>query len=298
MCYSAETEVDPQGYLDLNIPANIDIDTINYLIATRAEGAKITVPRGFDLWALRQGGALAEAVNQWRADELAKWQETLSASKARLETAMQKTTKTALKDRGIAERKIKQARRKIEGLETASPQSGDNRVFPGVFVPLLVRDGTENVVRLMRYQCRPARAPANYDRRFPGTYNARRDNLDAFWREQYLHSHGVLLADAFYENVERDGSNQVLRFTPRTGERMRIACLWSHWEKAGEQLDSFAAVTDDPEPEVAAAGHDRTVINLPARVLDQWLTVRDDAAAQALLDDKLHPYYEHEALAA
>ena len=117
MCYSAETEVDPQGYLDLNIPADIDIDTINYLIATRAEGARITVPRGFDLWCLRQGGQLAEATASWRAAELDRWQETLRASVSRLETAMQKTTKTALKDRGIAERKIKQAKRKIVGLK-------------------------------------------------------------------------------------------------------------------------------------------------------------------------------------
>src|SRR5690606_40570510 len=50
-----------------------------------------------------------------------------------------------------------------------------------------------------------------------------------------------------------------------TGEPMLIACLWSHWSdpQGGEpELYSFAAITDDPEPEVAAAGHDRTVINI------------------------------------
>ena len=211
---------------------------------------------------------------------------------------MQRTTKTAINDRGIAERKIKQARRKIEGLESTDPQPADNRVFPGVFTPLLVNDAGRHVVRLMRYQCRPARAPANYDRRFPGTYNARRDNLDAFWREQYLHTHGLLLATTFYENVERDGANQVLKFTPRTGERMLIACLWSHWQQGNEWLDSFAAITDEPEPEVAAAGHDRTVINLRRANVASWLDVHDDETAQSILDDKQHPFYDHEALAA
>lgn len=103
MCYSAETIADPQGYLDLGIPADIDIDTINLLIATRAEGAKITVPRGFDLWALRQSGQLSDAVSSWRGEELTRWQSSLKASKERLEKALQKTTETAINDRGIAE---------------------------------------------------------------------------------------------------------------------------------------------------------------------------------------------------
>ena len=32
----------------------------------------------------------------------------------------------------------------------------------------------------MRYQCRLAGKPAFYDVKFPGTYNARRDNLEGF----------------------------------------------------------------------------------------------------------------------
>lgn len=41
--------------------------------------------------------------------------------------------------------------------------------------------------------------------------------------------------------------------------------MWSHWtDSKGPELDllSFAAITDEPEPEVAAAGHDRTIINI------------------------------------
>jgi putative SOS response-associated peptidase YedK len=62
--------------------------------------------------------------------------------------------------------------------------------------------------------------------------------------------------------VEADGKNQVLAFTPRHGGPMFIACLWSHWtDPTGKEPDllSFAAITDDPEPEVAAAGHDHTI---------------------------------------
>src|SRR5690606_11016081 len=157
----------------------------------------------------------------------------------------------------------------------------------------------QRVMRPMRYQCRPAGKPAAYDRKFPGTYNARRDNLEGFWRQQFGRSHALMVADVFFENVEGpDGRNRVLAFTPRTREPMLIACLWSHWtDPAGKEpsLAAFAAITDAPEPEVAAAGHDRTVIDIRPEHIDTWLNP-DPSKLQALhavLDDRRHPYYEH-----
>jgi len=54
-------------------------------------------------------------------------------------------------------------------------------------------------------------------------------------------------------------------------------------------------VTDDPEPEVAAAGHDRTIVNLKPENVDAWLTPQGRSVEEmfAILDDKQHPYYEH-----
>ena len=68
-------------------------------------------------------------------------------------------------------------------------------------------------------------------------------------------------------------------------------------DPAGKEPDllSFAAITDDPEPEVAAAGHDRTIINIKPEHVDAWLNPeRTNLAAQyAILDDRARPYYEH-----
>ena len=89
----------------------------------------------------------------------------------------------------------------------------------------------------------------------------------------------------------------MLEFTPKTGDDMLIACLWSHWtDPKGVEPDlySFAAITDDPEPEVAAAGHDRTIINIKPEHVDAWLNPQGDLAAmQAIFDDKRHPFYEY-----
>lgn len=88
----------------------------------------------------------------------------------------------------------------------------------------------------------------------------------------------------------------MVQFTPRTGESMLIACLWSHWTDPGKGPDllSFAAITDDPEPEVVEAGHDRT-INIRPEHIDAWLNPdpKNLAALYAIFDDKRHPYYEH-----
>ena len=120
-----------------------------------------------------------------------------------------------------------------------------------------------------------------------------------YWKDLFGHHHAVMQVDTFYENVEAgDGRNRVLQFTPRDGGPMYVACLWSRWtDPAGTQPDllSFAAITDEPEPEVAAAGHDRTIINLKPECIDAWLNPDpcDLPALYALFDDRQHPYYEH-----
>jgi putative SOS response-associated peptidase YedK len=162
----------------------------------------------------------------------------------------------------------------------------------------------------MRYQCRPARAPSKYDDLYPGTFNARRDKLDQFWRGEWCHSHGVVVAQAFYENVPlhkaegrelRRGeqeSNTVIQFKPETGQDMLVACLFSEWKSndgSEEDLLSFAFITDEPPEEVRNAGHDRCIIPLRRENLMSWLSpeANDMAAQYAILDDRERPYYQH-----
>ena len=82
---------------------------------------------------------------------------------------------------------------------------------------------------------------------------------------------------------------------------MLVACLYADWSDPQEgRLLSFAAVTDEPPPEIKAAGHDRCIINLRQENVEAWLTPngRSDDELQAILDDRQKPYYEHEILAA
>jgi putative SOS response-associated peptidase YedK len=64
--------------------------------------------------------------------------------------------------------------------------------------------------------------------------------------------------------------------------------------RRGHRL-SFAAITDEPPAEVAAAGHDRCIIPIKPENIDAWLNpdLARRAALYAILDDRQRPYYGH-----
>lgn len=310
MCYSAQIEADYKKFVR-EFGAVVDLELFAQLwLRDNNKTRRPKTPRALDLSFLRPGdssvAAIAAEIREWDNEEVAQLENELIKQTDRLATAelklASKPTKTAANEQRISGNKIEQIKRKIADLKRANLEVRDSRMFPGYYCPVLVSEGGKLVVKPMRYQCRPAGKPAFYDEKYPGTYNARRDNLEGFWKGQFGHTHGLIVASRFYEHVEVDGENQILEFVPRTGEAMLIACLWSHWkDPKGIEPDlvSFAAVTDDPEPEVAAAGHDRTIINIKPEHIEAWLNP-DPANLQAMyeiFDDKRHPFYEHKIAA-
>jgi len=236
----------------------------------------------------------AEAIAALEQEIFAQTRRVADAQR-KLET---KVTKKSETDVRVGSAKVAAAKARLAGLKSTDWVPADSRIFPGTYCPIMVVEDGKRVVKPMRYQCRPAGLPSRFDVERPRTYNARRDNLEGFWKRQFGYTHGVMVADRFYEHVEVDGRNAILEFAPRTGEPMLVACLWSHWtDPRGEEPDllSFAAVTDDPEPEVAATGHDRTIINIKPEHLDAWLCPDPNNldALYAIFDDKRHPYYQH-----
>ena len=148
---------------------------------------------------------------------------------------------------------------KLARLRSTVLDAEDARIFPGWYAPVMIVEDGKYVVKPMRYQCRIAGAAPLTDVKFPGTCNARRDNLNGYWRKQFGYTHGIMIANAFYENVSRhkmegrelaageNEENVILEFRPDTEQDMLVACLWSHWQAQGQpDLWSFAAITDDP----------------------------------------------------
>lgn len=305
MCYSAMAKQSWRKYLR-DFGGRLDIKEYIKRFWEWDQGSPYKFPKAMlDAFSDPQTPEEAEAWaligHRRQADALA-IQELLFTQKQRLVASERKLavkeTKAALNDQRIATNKIDKAKRDLEDLNRSEPKERDTRFFPGWFCTVVVEDEGQRIVRPMRYQCRPEGTPAFFDAKYPGTYNARRDSLGGYWKKLFGYKHGLIVATRFFENVEGpDGKNQVLEFTPKTGDEMLIACLWSHWtDPKGKAPDlySFAAITDDPEPEVAAAGHDRTIINIKPEHVDAWLNPHGDLAAmQAIFDDKRHPFYEH-----
>lgn len=271
------------------------------LSAERSPGIKL--PRAVDVVFAdaqdRIGQAIANDIAEFDRRQVTAWQQELFKQRTRLadaqRTLLTKTSKAAAESKRIAGDKVTWLLGKLADLRRTDLRPQDSRFFPGWYAPVIVVEGGVKVVKPMRYQCRPAGKPAFFDRKYPGTYNARRDNLEGFWKGLFGVSHGVLPVSRFFENVERDGSNVVLEFKPADGQPMLVACLWSRWVGPQGELLSFAAITDEPPPEVAATGHDRCVIPIKPENLDAWLfpDPKDLAASYAVLDDRQRPYYEH-----
>lgn len=310
MCYSAQVVASFRRYERVH-GAGIDIKEFVRLYAARAEDRKVKIPKGLDFDFAKPTNAAEREIKDYidaynaalvtaSEQDLFKQVKRLADAERKLAT---KETKSALNDQRIAGNKIKQLKRWIaDAKRKEHDPARDDRIFPDWYAPVMVVENGDRVLRPMRYHCRPCGMDASIDRtktgQVSGTYNARRDNLTRFWRNQFGDTQALMVASVFYENVDDgNGGSMEIQFRPRTGDDMLIACLWSHWtDPKGQEPDlySFAAITDEPEPEVAAAGHDRTVINLKPEHVDAWLRPEGDTAAmQAIFDDKRHPYYEH-----
>lgn len=314
MCYSAQVWQSYQDYVR-RFGAEISIREFVELYASRDRGAKVKTTKAMDDAFLSaptpETGEIAARIESWKTKQATEFEQLLFRQRKRLadaaRTLQTKSTKKALDDQRIATNKIAWAKGKLADLRRTTLDDQDLRIFPGVYAPVMVIEHGKHVIRPMRYQCRPAGKPAFYDTKYPGTYNARRDNLEGFWKGQFGHTHGVIVCNAFYENVSRhnveghtlaDGEveeNVVLQFRPQPKQDMLIACLYSHWQQDGEELWSFAAITDEPPPEVAAAGHDRCIVPVKERSLGAWLNPdpKELDVLYAILDDRERPYYEH-----
>jgi putative SOS response-associated peptidase YedK len=307
--------------LSRQLGIRLDYDEIARLFFRRLDDPSLIISRGFeanfDDPATDQERRIKGALDEHRSRLASKMEKGLFTQKTRLVNAerslKEKETKRAREDVRISAAKIETLSTKLTQLRSSEPNEEDNRIFPFVYAGVIVKKDGQNLLTPMRYHCRPAGKPAFYDRKFPGLYNARRDNLEKFWGEQFGSHHAIMVVESFYENVKRHAmehrellareaqENVVLQFKPEPAQTMYIACLWSHWTDPQESdLRGFAAITDDPPADVAAAGHDRCIINLKSEHVEAWLTpgTRSRAELQSILSDRAIPVFQHEELQA
>jgi len=197
--------------LSRQLGIRLDYDEIEKLFFRRLDDSGTLISRGFeanfDEPVTDQERRIKEAIDLHRSRLASKMEKDLFTQKTRFANAQRqlkdKETKKAREDVRISTNKIETLSTKLTQLRSSEPNEEDNRIFPFVYAGVIVKQDGQNLLTPMRYHCRPAGKPTFYDRQFPGLYNARRDNLEKFWSEQFGSHHAILVVESFYENVKR-----------------------------------------------------------------------------------------------
>ncbi len=317
MCYSAQLEQEIKK-LERMARAQADYEAYERLFELRLEDeSQAIIPKAmeanFDAPSNAVERRIKKRIDEYRKRRTKQLETDLFKQRKRLADAVRKLamkeTKKAREDERIAGNKVRWNSKKIADLTRTRLEERDSRIFPMWYAPVIVMEDGRRVIRPMRYNCRPAGKPARIDSL--GTlYNARRDNLGKFWKQEFENTRGIVVMSSFYENVARHDyehrqkaeeeatENVVLHFNPKPRMDMLVACLWSHWQTKDRDkpaLYSFAAITDEPPPEIAATGHERCIIPIKHANLDTWLQpgCPDVQKLYAVMDDRERPLYEH-----
>lgn len=226
-----------------------------------------------------------------------------------------KPTKTAEKEVLVATGRIAAARAKLSTLVEQAQADGWARIWPGHYMPILVRDpatGDRSIIP-MRYRARPIGWTARDEREKPGCYNARKSSLRSAWRGLFGYTHGVVVASRFYESVQLHENQQralvpgeteqaiEIVFTPEPKQDLLLAYLWRYVDAEGDApgFYGFAAITRDPPPEVRLAGHNRCIIPIRPQHVEAWLNPdpADLKTQLAILDNPIDAYFSHQLVA-
>lgn len=321
MCYAAMARADLAECLR-EYDATLDIETFEQLFWERVNNprAGIRFPLAIERYFLEPRNAdeakVKAAIEAYRAIKIPQWEQEIFKQRKRYADAERalaiKRTKKIAAELGIAARKIAQLKSWLDGMKTLNNQLDDYFVHPMTYGPVLVQTAERRLLTAMRYHCRLAGKAASIDRQLPGLYNARKTSLQDWWAPVFGRRHALFVITGFRENVKRHDMEQrplqpgetlenvVLQFTPRDGRDMLVPCVWDRWQSGHQVLHSFALITDEPPPEVAAVGHDRCPINLTRAAAERWLRPQGQTAAQLLelLEERRRPYYEHVRVAA
>lgn len=290
MCYSARIKTSLKE-LSSEFRAKVDLDSFAQLFQARLADPGLKIPFGIDRYfVLSQDPAearLAGAVRAFHEAEKVKNQQALNAAE-REAGALVKPTAANKKKTGVLERRIVKLKSKL-ALAFDRLDPSDERIYPLYFAPALAAAGPGRIFRAMRYRIQNpdgSEIPGQYN-----VFNARRDSLltARSWAPLFGKHHAIFPFVRFYEWVVGPEGKKEIFFAPEDRKIMWAASLFSSPPKS---LSSFAMITNDPPPEVAAAGHDRCPIFLSSGSFETWLhpqkSTRDELFALLQSQEKTH----------
>ena len=211
MCYNALVSQHAKN-LGFRYTARIQIDMFDDLFKARLDGSGAKIPRAMEAAFLESPKSMPELriaknIGAFHAAEIKDARDLIATQGKRLAAAEKslvgKVTKKAQNDQRIASDKIEKAEAKIARIEEGKIGETDSRIWPGQYAPLIVNEKGERTIQPFRYFLRPRGQNADFDRKYNGSYNMRRDRLTEvmWWKSIFGHNHGAMEIKAFFENV-------------------------------------------------------------------------------------------------
>jgi len=306
MCYSAMIEADLRK-LQKQFNVKIDWESFDEAFNIRLKYNQAMIPSGLDSYIIQNAETplqkrLAKmAKEHYKAEiekfstKLKKYEQDVKDFEAKLKAGSKvKDLKEKLEKRRET---VEWHKEKIEYYEKIE-ETGAPRVFPNFYAPVIIKEGKEHLIRLMRYHLCPKNGKEMNAFQY-NLFNARRDRLldSRTWKPVFGKQHAIFPFHRFYESVEgENGEAKIIYFEPRDQEIMWSAAIFEEAKIKEGTLRTFAAITDEPPPEVAATGHDRCPVFLAKENFGRWLEPKETPKELVeLLTSVVPTYFEHTA---
>ncbi len=307
MCYSAMIEADLRE-MEKMFGVKVDWTSFDEAYDIRSKYQQAMIPSAIDSYIIQN----AETTTQKRLAKMAKahYKAEIDKFSAKLkkyeqdvkdfEAKIKSGSKAKDLDEKLCKRRetVQWHKEKIEYYEKIE-EAGAPRVFPNFYAPVIVKEGKGQDLRLMRYHVCPKNGKELNAFQY-NMFNARKDRLlDARnWKAIFGKQHAIFPFYRFYESVPGEtGEAKIIYFEPKDQEIMWSAAIFEESKIAPGLLRSFAAITDDPPPEVAETGHDRCPIFITKDKFASWLDPKGAKKEDLieLLNSTVPTYFEHKA---
>lgn len=321
MCFSARVKQRLKE-LSRRYEASIDLAAFERVFKDRNKGSKAKIPKALEDSFLSNPmspleESIAKEIIEWREKYIRETEKTLFEQIKRLHTATKsfttKATKKSENEVRISTNKIENLKSKLSKYQSSVSSNDDSQIYPNIYAPLIVMENGKRMIKPFRYLLRPKGQKESFDRKFSGCYNARRDNLNEvfWWKTVFGKNHGILIIDRFSENVKKHNfehrdlkkgeseENMIITFEPEDHQEMIVPCIYDQNDEGDFTLHSFALITDEPNSEVAAAGHDRTPIVMKEKYIDLWLSAKCEHLKDydQIFTDKQPTHFQHQIAA-
>jgi len=153
-------------------------------------------------------------------------------------------------------------------------QFQDVLIVPHRAAPVIRQDGARAVLLEMRFSLLPSWSKEPKVKF--ATHNARLETIDEkpTWKNVFINRHCVVPLTSFIEPIyEGDHAGHMVAFSRNDEQMLLAAGLWDEWvnKTTGEVIQSFAIITHEPPPFIAAVGHDRCPVFVGEAAAKQWL---------------------------